>query len=61
MASVNARVSGSVRTAGAGGRSDMDPTAQAGDAVMKRAMLFWAIAIGVLVFMHVGGAQLERG
>jgi len=53
-----AQVSGTVRTAGAGGRTDVDTT-QGGGSVVKRATIFWFIAMGILVVMHVGGAHLE--
>lgn len=56
----SAQVAGTVRTAGAGGRSDMDTT-QGGGSVVRRAVIFWAIAMGVLIVMHVGGAHLDGG
>lgn len=59
MPQVAAQVAGTVRTTGVGGRSDMDPTQGGGGSVVKRACIFWGIAIGILVVMHVGGARLE--
>lgn len=58
-AKVAAQVAGAVQTNGAGGMDTTDPTRQGGSPVIKRAIIFWGIAMVILFATHVGGSVLE--